>query len=63
MSAVVGATEDDEDAEGGDANPFDGARIEVDERELQATTVVHRTAGRLKARLNELATRLTYGRP
>ena len=62
MSAVVGATEDDEGGEGDGATPFDGARIEVDERELRTTTVVHRTAGRVKDRLNEFATRLTYGR-
>lgn len=57
MTAVVDATADD-----ADRDPFGGERIEVPESEMR---VVGRPAiwlGRAKRRLDELATRLTYGR-
>lgn len=43
-------------------NPWDGDRIEVDEREMMAVSHHVVALGKLKARLNEWATSLTYGR-
>jgi hypothetical protein len=59
MSSVVGvASADDEDAE---RDPYAGARIEVDEGQLRAVSP-GAWLGRLKRRLDDYATRLTYGR-
>ncbi|RCU47222.1 hypothetical protein DU504_07845 [Haloplanus salinus] len=59
MSSVVGvASADDEDDE---RDPYAGARIEVDERQLRAVSPAA-WLGRLKRRLDDYATRFTYGR-
>lgn len=65
MTAVVGATErgDDGDETGtDDRDPFAGQAIEVEESELRAVARPAVWLGRVKRRLDELATRLTYGR-
>lgn len=56
VSSVVDATDD------GGGDPFGDERIEVDEREARAAMRPQVTVERLKRRLDELATRLTYGR-
>ena len=56
MTSVVDASE------GRATNPWDGERIEVDERELRAVSRHVVALGRVKQRLNDWATRLTYGR-
>jgi hypothetical protein len=50
----------DEDGEGYD--PFDDARIEVPESDLRTVMFASVLLGRLKRRLNEVATDITYGR-
>ena len=55
MTSVVDATEVDHD-------PFGEDAIEVSESELRAAAVPQRVLGRVKHRLDEVATRLTYGR-
>lgn len=55
MSSVVESTADA-------ADPFDGERIEVADEELRTASRHVVALGRLKRRLNEWATRLTYGR-
>ncbi|NHN60620.1 hypothetical protein [Halorussus rarus] len=62
MTSVVSMATDDEDREPVGRNPFDGERIEVDESELRAVSRHVVWLGRLKHRLDEAATRLTYGR-
>lgn len=60
MTSVTGATRDD--GESSAESPWDGDRIEVDEDELR-TALPHVIAlGKVKRRLDELATKLTYGR-
>jgi len=59
MTSVVSMTNED-DASGHD--PFDGARIELSESELRATSKPQIWLGRVKRRLDDVATRLTYGR-
>ena len=54
MSSVAGVME-------GERDPFDGARIEVDDRELR-TVSPGVWLGRVKTRLDDWVTRLTYGR-
>lgn len=49
-------------AEGRGENPFDGERIEVDEDEIRSVSGHVVALGRLKQRLDEWATRFTYGR-
>jgi len=56
MTSVVGAT----DVE--DRDPFGDDAIEVPESEMRAVALPQRVLGRAKRRLNEVATRLTYGR-
>ncbi len=60
MTSMVSMTE--EDGESGGTNPFDGDRIEVDESELRRVSHHQIFLGRVKRRIDELATRLTYGR-
>ncbi|USZ66834.1 hypothetical protein NGM10_08825 [Halorussus salilacus] len=60
MTSVVSMTTEDGDA--GGRNPFDGPRIEVDESEIRAVNRHHVWLGRVKRRLDQFATRLTYGR-
>lgn len=54
MSSVSGAMENDHD-------PFDGDRIEVEDDELRKASPGV-LLGRVKRRLDDWATRLTYGR-
>lgn len=58
MTSVVD-TIDDED---NDSQPFEGGRIEVDRSELRATSLHVVTLSRLKDRLDEWATKITYDR-
>jgi len=60
MSSVVGVTAESDDDER-ERDPFAGARIEVDERQLKAVSPAA-WLGRVKRRIDEYATRLTYGR-
>jgi hypothetical protein len=60
MTSVTGMTTEDGDAE--DRNPFSGARIEVPEEEMRRVSPHVVALGRVKKRLDELATRLTYDR-
>ncbi|WP_276280054.1 hypothetical protein [Halorussus caseinilyticus] len=62
MTTVVSMTTDGEGGERAGRNPFDGDRIEVSETEMQAANRHQVWLGRLKRRLDEMATRLTYGR-
>ncbi|MGM0397480.1 MAG: hypothetical protein ACQEQY_00670 [Halobacteriota archaeon] len=43
-------------------NPWDGDRIEIDEREMKAVSHHVVALGKIKSRLDEWATALTYGR-
>ncbi|WP_372912930.1 hypothetical protein [Salinigranum sp.] len=60
MSSVVGLSRDEDDGDSRSRDPFGEARIEVDERELRAVSPGAWLAG-VKRRLDEAATRLTYG--
>ncbi|PSP28809.1 hypothetical protein BRC64_11985 [Halobacteriales archaeon QH_10_67_22] len=51
---------DDED--GPDRDPFGDERIEVPEDEMRKAAAPAVLAGRIKRKLNEVATALTYGR-
>lgn len=65
MSSVVDFTENggDEDEVNSrtDRNPFGGDRIEIDDAQLRAMSPSAWLGG-LKSRLDDVATRLTYGR-
>lgn len=56
MSSVVDVTDD-----GTERNPFGDARIEVDDDQLRALSPSAWLGG-VKRRLDDVATRLTYGR-
>jgi hypothetical protein len=56
MSSAMGAA-----TEGTGTNPFDGDRIELDEREVAAVSKHAVYASRLKQRLNDWAKSITYG--
>jgi hypothetical protein len=60
MSSVVDVA--DSAGDGEDRDPFGEQRIEVDEREMRKAAAPVVVAGRIKRKLNEVATRLTYGR-
>ncbi|AZH23972.1 hypothetical protein [Haloplanus aerogenes] len=60
MSSVVGVTAESDDDER-ERDPFAGDRIEVDERQLKAVSPAA-WLGRVKRRIDDYATRLTYGR-
>jgi hypothetical protein len=62
MSSVVEMAASDEDGESGGRDPFDGPRIEVPESEMRKVARPQIWLGRVKRRLDEVATRLTYGR-
>lgn len=47
--------------DGGGRDPFEGDRIEVEESALRTVMFPAVVLGRVKHRLNEVATRLTYG--
>jgi len=57
MTTVVDST-DGESAR----DPFDGERIEVDPDEMRTAAKPAVALGRIKRRIDEVATRLTYGR-
>ena len=57
MSSVVGTTGADEERD-----PMGGPRIELDDRDLRLANAPAVALGRVKRRLDALATRLTYGR-
>lgn len=59
MSSVVDLTTSDEDGEVRD--PFGDARIEVPDADLQKVMFVSVWLGRVKRRLDEVATSITYG--
>ena len=59
MTTVVDTAGSDED---GGPDPFGDERIEVPEDELRAFSRPQVWAGKVKRRLDEFATRLTYGR-
>ena len=61
VSTVVDAS-DAEEGGGGGRNPFDGARIELDEDELRSVVRHEVFFSRLRRRLDEWATRVTFGR-
>jgi len=60
MTTVVSATEDGEGE--GDADVFDGGRIEVAEADLRTVAWPARLLGRAKRTLDDVAMRLTYDR-
>lgn len=62
MSSVVGTTGADADAEDRTRDPFTGPRIEVDDRDLRLANAPAVLLGRVKRRLDAVATRITYGR-
>ncbi|UPV75661.1 hypothetical protein M0R89_06240 [Halorussus limi] len=62
MTTVVSMSEDGESGDRPGRDPFDGERIEVAESEMQTANRHVVWLGRLKRRLDEAATRLTYGR-
>ena len=57
MTSVVEMTDD----EGNARDPFGEERIEVDESELRMASFPAVMLGRLKTRLDEFATAVTYG--
>jgi hypothetical protein len=62
MSSVVGVTaSDDDEGRRAERDPYAGDRIEVDENQLRAVSPAA-WLGRVKRRLDDYATRLTYGR-
>lgn len=60
MTSVVSMATDDEGA--GERDPFAGPRIEVSDAEMRRVSKHQLWLGRVKRRLDEVATRLTYGR-
>jgi hypothetical protein len=62
MTSVVSMASEDGDDESGGRDPFSGPRIEVPESEMRRVAKPQIWLGRVKRRLDEVATRLTYGR-
>lgn len=60
-AAGSGSGGESDDLATGGGDPFDGERIEVQEDELRSVVRHEVLAGRLKDRLDALATRLIYG--
>jgi len=60
MTSVVDMAESDDEA--ADRDPFGGERIEVSEDELRRAAAPAVVAGRVRRKLDEFATALTYGR-
>ncbi|WP_254839281.1 hypothetical protein [Natronomonas marina] len=58
MTVVVDAVDDEEDAS---RDPFDGERIEVEERDLERVSPAA-WMGRVSSRVNEAVGRLVWGR-
>lgn len=61
MTSVVSAANEGDDG-GSDRDPFGDARIEVPEDQLRRAATPQVLLGRAKRRIDQLATRLTYGR-
>lgn len=63
MTSVVETSQTGDEGDDGRAehDPFDGARIEIDDAQLRIASAPAVIAGRVKQRLNELATRFVYG--
>ena len=61
MTSVIELTDENGDGRA-DRDPFAGERIELDESELRRASGHVVLLGRLKQRLDEVATSLTYGR-
>ena len=61
MSSVVDASQSGDDTDDADADPFGSARIELDDAQLRAVSPSAWLSG-LRARLDGVATSLTYGR-
>ncbi|MFB6255838.1 MAG: hypothetical protein ABEH58_03780 [Haloplanus sp.] len=61
MSSVVDVTVSDDEKADAESDPYAGGRIEVDETQLRAVSPAA-WLGRVKRRLDDYATRLTYGR-
>ncbi len=61
LSSVVDMTDEDDDGDGSSRNPFGDARIEVPEAEMRKVMFPAVVLSRVKRRVNEVATRLTYG--
>jgi len=62
MTSVVGAVDADDGGEPAERDPFGEARIEVPEGELRTASAPLVLAGRVRRKLDEFATTLTYGR-
>ncbi|PSQ17680.1 hypothetical protein BRD00_06995 [Halobacteriales archaeon QS_8_69_26] len=60
MSSVAGMIQEDEESSAPD--PFGEERIEVDEDEMRTVSPHVVALGNLKRRINEFATKITYGR-
>lgn len=60
MTGVTSVTQGDDEPAA--RNPWDGDRIEVDEDEMRKASPHVVLFGRVKRRLNDIATKLTYGR-
>jgi hypothetical protein len=63
MSSVVDVANSTSESDGGPRDPYGDERIEVSESEMRKAAAPVVVAGRVKRKLNEIATRLTYGRP
>ena len=61
MSSVVDASRSGDDTDDAETDPFGSARIELDDAQLRAVSPSARLSG-LRERLDDVATRLTYGR-
>ncbi|QLD91203.1 hypothetical protein HWV07_07760 [Natronomonas salina] len=62
VSTVVDAAGGEEEDDDGDArNPFEGARIEIQEAELRRVVGHEVLVRRVKDRLDDLASRFIYG--
>lgn len=62
MTSVTAVTQETDDADDGPDLPFEGERIELDEDELRKASPHVVAMAKLKRRVNEVATRITYGR-
>jgi hypothetical protein len=62
MTSVVGMVEGDDEGDGRANDPFGGERIEVSDSEMRKAAAPAVVAGRIKRKLDEFATRVTYGR-
>lgn len=61
VTTVIDAT-DDKSGESGAENPFDGERIEIKESQIRSVVPHEVFTARIRTRLDEWATKLTFGR-